>query len=106
MKLNKQTIVISFISFIPTWTFADTPIFNNSFEVEVQGDYIRTQKPFYASPTMVDINDDGLQDLVIGQFKNGAMMLLKNTGKIGAPKFESQTWIMTDGSPATVPGVW
>ena len=103
MKLSYFTFV--FICVTST-VYADSPSFKSPFLVEVGGDVLQTEKPHYASPTMVDLDKDGLQDLVVGQFKNGSMIFLKNSGEAGKPEFKSKAWILSGESTATVPGVW
>ena len=44
----------------------------------------------YAAPAMVDLDRDGLTDLVIGE-QNGNLNYFRNTGAIGAPVFAQMT---------------
>ncbi|MCA9188862.1 MAG: FG-GAP repeat protein, partial [Planctomycetales bacterium] len=54
-----------------------------------------------------DVDGDGKDDLVVGQFRNGNMQFFKNISQHGVPpKFAPAKWLMTDGERATVPGVW
>ena len=41
-----------------------------------------------ATPTIADLNRDGLQDLLIGE-RNGNLNYFQNTGSVGNPQFES-----------------
>ncbi len=70
-------------------------------------DYISAEAPGYACPTIADVDKDGLDDLVVGQFRNGNMQFCKNIAKSGeAPQFAAPQWIMTGSDRAAVPGVW
>lgn len=42
----------------------------------------------YPAPTMVDYNGDGLDDLVVGIFDKGAIMMCENVGTKKEPKFD------------------
>jgi hypothetical protein len=64
---------------------------------------IRVESPGYAYPCLYDVDDDGKPDLVIGQFRQGKMMVYKGLGK---GKFAEGTWLKADGKVAEVPGVW
>jgi hypothetical protein len=45
--------------------------------------------------------------LVVGQFNGGMMQYFRNEAEAGtAPKFAAAQWLMSEGSRATVPGVW
>lgn len=82
-----------------------------AFEAPVRlkaGDtFISVESPGWACPTMADVDHDGLDDLVVGQFRNGHMQFCKNVAKVGeAPQFAAAQWIMTGSGRAVVPGVW
>jgi len=85
---------------------SETYQFLDPIEISAGGVPIRTESPGYASPAMVDLDGDGLEDLIVGQFKGGKMLFCKNTGASGTPAFAESAWIETSGQPATVPGVW
>ncbi|MEM7311915.1 MAG: hypothetical protein AAF497_02065 [Planctomycetota bacterium] len=68
---------------------------------------IAVEAPGYAAPTMADVDGDGVDDLVVGQFNSGKMSYFKNVaGKDQSPQFAKADWIKTGDSPAEVPGVW
>ncbi len=75
--------------------------------VKAGNEFIAVESPGYACPTMADVDNDGKEDLVIGQFLNGNMKFCKNVGATGeAPVFEAAKWVMTGDERAKVPGVW
>ncbi len=67
------------------------------------GKPIRLESPGYASPSVYDINGDGKQDLVVGQFKGGKIMVYPGQGQ---GKFGAGKWLEADGETVSVPGVW
>jgi len=82
-------------------------LFHPPVQVKVGGVALASQSPGYACPTMVDLDGDGLLDLVSGQFMKGKMMFLKNVGEKGKPKFENIDWVKgKNGQPLQVPGVF
>lgn len=75
--------------------------------VMADGAPVSVEAPGYACPTVVDLDGDGRPDLVVGQFRDGAMQYFRNGAEPGQPpQFEKGQWLMTEGARATVPGVW
>ena len=50
-----------------------------------------------ACPEMVDWNNDGKRDLLVGMFSKGQVMLFLNTGADSAPRFESGELLTAGG---------
>ena len=58
---------------------------------------------YYGAPCMVDWNDDGLKDLVIGEFSNGKIRFYENVDLNDSPLFNGYTYIQSDGVDITLP---
>ena len=55
----------------------------------------------HSTPTVVDWNNDGRKDLVIGQFTYGYIWLYLNQGTDLNPVFNGGSLIQSNGSPIT-----
>ncbi len=64
---------------------------------------IRVESPGYAAPCLADLNGDGKMHLLVGQFNQGKIRVLKHRG---ADKFAPGNWLLAEGKVAEVPGVW
>lgn len=64
---------------------------------------VRVDNPGFAAPCWADIDGDGQKDLLVGQYSGGAIRVYKN---LGAGQLANAQWLMAEGAPAEVPGVW
>ncbi len=81
--------------------------FEAPYRLKAAGEPIKTGEVGYACPTLADVDGDGKQDLVVGQFEDGKMKFYRNVGTDSAsPKFAAGQWIKTGDEAAVVPGVW
>jgi hypothetical protein len=85
----------------------ESEFFEKPFLLEADGEIIRMESPGYACPTMADVDGDGKDDLVVGQFRNGNLMFFKNIADTDqSPKFAKGEWLMAGTERVQVPGVW
>jgi hypothetical protein len=77
--------------------------FEAPYRLTADGTPIRVESPGYASPCRADIDNDGDQDLLVGQFSGGKIRVYKN---IGEKELAAGEWLQADGKVAEVPGVW
>ncbi len=81
--------------------------FEEPVRIEAGGKVVSVDSPGYACPTMADVDGDGKEDLVVGQFRNGNMQFCKNIAAEGkAPEFATAEWLKIDDARLEVPGVW
>jgi len=71
--------------------------------LKADGVPIRVEVPGYAAPCWADLGGKGKMDLLVGQFNGGKIKVYKN---LGGGKFGKGNWLMAEGKPAEVPGVW
>ena len=72
------------------------------FRVEADGKVIETEGG-NAVPCLMDFDKDGIQDLLVGQFKDGKVRVFCNVGSKTAPKFGAGVWLKAGGADARVP---
>jgi hypothetical protein len=81
---------------------ADENPFETPFRVQADGEFIDTGT--MAAPALVDVDGDGLQDLLVGRRAGQCNVLLfRNTGSRKAPAFGKQGLLQAGGKPACVP---
>lgn len=50
-----------------------------------------------SAPCWHDLDGDGLADLLVGQFEDGAVRVYRNLGARGAPRFGAFEWLRAGG---------
>jgi hypothetical protein len=79
---------------------ADMPGIEASVQLESGGSVIKLS--YDTNPTVVDWNNDGLKDLLVGEFTQGYITLFLNQGTEINPVFNSGSKVQSNGSPITV----
>jgi len=79
------------------------PEFEAPVRLKAGGECVRTEAPGYASPCWADVDGDGNDDLIVGQFKGGKMKVYRN---LGDGELAAGEWLTAGGDVAEVPGVW
>jgi hypothetical protein len=91
----------------PTPSATALPRFAAPIRIEADGKPIVTVVG-HAAPFLVDLDDDGKRDLVVGMFgndtdaKGGAGRFYKNVGTDAAPRFATSEPFTVDGQLATM----
>lgn len=57
----------------------------------------------HAAPFVCDLDGDGIQDLLVGQFGQGVLWIYRNEGTNAAPKLAAGTKFKDGGEDGTVP---
>jgi hypothetical protein len=75
--------------------------FHEPFRVEAGGKAIDVRRGDIF-PEYVDIDEDGVKDLLVGDFQEGVIRIYKNHGTNAKQKFEDYTLLQTEEGPAHV----
>jgi hypothetical protein len=67
--------------------------------VLVGNDVLDVEHMGHAAPFVADYNNDGVQDLLVGEFYKGRLRIYENIGTNPEPRFESYR-VFQDGAPS------
>ena len=71
--------------------------------VTVMGRPLDVQRVGHAAPFFDDIDDDGLPDLLVGQYHEGKVRLYTNRGDRSNPRFSDYQYVKAGDGDAKVP---
>jgi hypothetical protein len=71
--------------------------------LQSDGSAIRVESPGYAAPCWADLDGDGKEELLVGQFRQGKIRVFPHLGDL---VFGPGRWLEAEGSTAEIPGVW
>jgi hypothetical protein len=57
----------------------------------------------HAAPLVCDFDEDGLADLLVGQFGEGKLRIYRNVGTKEQPQYKDFTWFQAGGQDGKVP---
>jgi hypothetical protein len=77
--------------------------FDAPVRMTAAGEPVKVESPGYAAPCWADIDGDGKDDLLVGQFSRGKIRVFRNQG---GGELAAGEWLQADGAEAQVPGVW
>ncbi len=81
---------------------AQIPIFDEPVQIVANGVPINVGVGGNASPFFVDWNEDGKQDLLLGQYYGGKVRFYENIGTHFNPVFGNFTYLQADGTDLSV----
>ena len=61
------------------------------------------QRIGHAAPFIGDFDDDGRDDLLVGEFYKGRMRIYRNVGSQSQPRFDTHEWFQAGGQLGRVP---
>jgi len=71
--------------------------------IEAAGKPIDTGEIGHAAPCVADIDRDGIQDLLVGQFRDGILRIYRNVGTNAEPKLAAGVTFKEDKEDGRVP---
>lgn len=94
-----KTIIAGILGFacLSSITIAAAPTVDPAITLQSDGSTISVTTG-HSTPEIVDWNNDGLNDLVVGQYSSGKIRLYLNTGTYDAPAFSGFSYIQSSGS--------
>jgi len=57
----------------------------------------------HSAPFYGDVDGDGINDLLVGQFDQGQLRIYRNLGTNASPRFEGYQWFEAGGTLGSVP---
>lgn len=90
---------------LTSYLAAQTPAtFHPPTKIQADGHPI-TIPDGYTFPTCIDLDLDGLKDIVVGETTRGIFYFHKNTGTLTAPTYSKAQLLMVNDKPLIVPGM-
>ena len=80
---------------------AGAPSFGPLSWIEASGN--RIDVGYYGAPCIADWDEDGLKDLILGQFTDGKIRFYANSGSNDSPIFTGYSFIQSDGADIKLP---
>lgn len=97
------TVVLACLLPAATTAWAEAPGLESPLLLESGG--VPLDAGTYATPTVVDWNNDGRRDLLIGQHESeGKIRLYLNSGTDAAPAFSGWSYLQSMGTDIITPG--
>jgi len=76
---------------------------NMPVHVRIGGQPLDVERSGHAAPFVGDFNGNGVSDLLVGQFHNGALRIYPGTGSPGPRTFKDFVWFQAGGKAGRVP---
>lgn len=97
MKTLMSILVGSLIFLLGSPLLAEAPILEEGIKIQDGGSDLQVQ--YCSVPCVVDWNNDGMRDLLVGQFSYGWIWLFINQGTDLNPVFNGGSLVESNGSP-------
>lgn len=98
---NVKRTVLSLL-LLSAYSFAEIPTYSTGYRIlQFNGAPMNTEYG-HNSPCVVDWNEDGKKDLIVGEFKSAKMKYYENIGENSAPVFGEGVYLQADGKDIVV----
>ncbi|MEM9415410.1 MAG: VCBS repeat-containing protein [Planctomycetota bacterium] len=103
--MNTRRLLLSALTMACAGTagLANAVEFADPVRMEAGGEPVKVESPGYAAPCWADIDNDGDNDLLVGQFNGGKIHVFHNNGD---GTLAAGAFLEAEGETAIVPGVW
>ena len=105
MKVMRTLTPLALVAALAAPVWAGGYEFEAPVQITPGGESVKVESPGYAAPCLADVDGDGIDDLLVGQFKDGKIGFYKGLKK-GSMEFAAHQWLQAGGDVAKVPGVW
>ena len=100
----KKSLLACSLLMASSLAFAGVPKLEEPIEVKLaDGSPIDVLGIGHSAPYYVDLDGDKTTDLVVGEFKDGAIRIYHNYGTTQKPVFKDFKFLEVEGKQATVP---
>ena len=72
-------------------------------QIQAGGKPIDVQLVGHSAPSYGDVDGDGINDLLVGQFDEGRLRIYRNLGTNASPRFQGYQWFEAGGALGSVP---
>ena len=81
---------------------ASAQVFEKPVRLQANDEFVDVEIG-HAAPYLYDFDEDGVKDLLVGQFGDGKLRIYRNAGSDAKPQYEAHKWFMADGKIGTIP---
>ena len=100
----RKLLFIALVMLVSTVAFAQAPKLAEPYRLKLaDGSVLDTGGIGHAAPFYADFDGDNVPDLLVGEFKDGALRIYRNHGTKQEPVFKDFTFFEVDGVQAIVP---
>jgi hypothetical protein len=97
-----ETLILALMSLAPCQSGQLAPDLATPVRIEVAGNPIDTEVG-HAAPFVCDFDGDGVQDLLVGQFKGGILWVFRNEGTNAQPRLAAGVKFKDGSADGSVP---
>jgi hypothetical protein len=102
--MNFKCLAATILLVLAQITWAQIPGLEEPYRIKLaDGSVLDVEGTGHAAPAYGDFDGDGIPDLLVGEFKDGALRIYRNHGTAVDPVFKDFEFFKVDGDQVTVP---